>query len=426
MSTFDKIIGYQDIKNELMQICDMIQNKGTYQSLGAKMPKGILLCGKPGLGKTLMARCLMEQCGLPSYTLRRSKNANDFLNEISNTFNLAKNNVPAFILLDDMDKFANEDERHRDAPEYVAIQAAIDEVRAHDVFIIATVNDINKLPISLTRPGRFDRKIEICSPTENDASEIIKHYLQDKKISPDVNMEDLTRMISYSSCAELETILNEAAIYAAFARRSHIIADDLFNAVLRVQHDAYGCSPQVPKEELEKIALHEAGHIVVCEVLCPGSVGLASLRANNRNGSGGFVLRCKELIRKPFDILAALGGKAAVALYHCDTHASGCRADIRKALNDIRSAVSQSGAYGLGLVDVGSYRFPEMSESLNARSEAVVQAELERYLLKAQDILLKNKSFLEKVALSLLAKETLLYSDIKAIKESVPIVDVFV
>ena len=426
MSAFDKVIGYDTIKNELIQICDMIHNKEIYQKLGARLPQGILLYGDPGLGKTLMAKSFIEESGLESYVVRRNKGNDDFIGCITDTFKQAKENAPSIVFLDDMDKFANEDNNHRDAEEYVAVQAGIDEVKNCDVFVLATVNEIWKLPKSLVRTGRFDRKIEVQCPTDNDANDIIKHYLSDKEVDERVNMEDLSKMISYSSCAELETILNEAAINAAYARKSSIEMNDLVKAVLRMQYDSPDNYTKTSEENMEKTALHEAGHLVVSEVLCPGSVGLASLRSTGRDSTGGFIHRCKEFSRRPHYVLVSLAGKAAVELYYSEACASGCQSDISKAFTLIRDGISESGTHGFGMIDVATNRFSETSESMNARNEAVTQAELERMMIKTKDIILKNREFLEKVSNALIEKETLLYSDIKSIRESVTITEVAV
>lgn len=418
MNVFENIIGYKAIKDELLQICDMIHNPNIYTALGARMPQGVLLYGEPGLGKTLMAKCFIAESGLKAYIVRRNKGSDDFVKEITDTFREAKENAPAIIFLDDMDKFANEDESHRDAEEYVAVQAGIDEVKGSGVFVLATANEAHKLPKSLRRSGRFDRKIEVCCPTPKDACSIIQHYLKDKPVSDDVNLEDIAMMINYSSCAELETILNEAAIRAAFRRKERITMEDLVGAVLRMEYEAPDDCSKEADEDMRKIALHEAGHLVICEVLCPGSVGLASLRTGGQDSAGGFIRRCRNLPRRPYYALVSLGGKAAVELYYSDTCASGCQSDIHRAADYIRSGITESGTCGLGMVDIETRKTPGMSESLNARNEAVVHAELERYLFKARDILLKNRDFLEKTVDALMKKGTLLYSDIKVLRES--------
>lgn len=426
MSTFDKVIGYEGIKQELKQVCDMIHNPEVYKELGAELPKGIIMHGDPGLGKTLMAKCFIEESGLKSYVLRRTKGTEDFVKEISNTFMAAKENAPAIVFLDDMDKFANEDDDHTDAPEYVAIQACIDEVRDANVFVLATANRIRKLPTSLARAGRFDYVIAVRRPTGNDSKEIIKYFLKSKRISDEINMEDVAKMIQYRSCAELETIINEAAINAGFSRRDIISMKDLIQVVLRKEYESVNEDDELSEEELKKIALHEAGHLVVSEVLCPGSVGFASIGGKTGNSKDGVVRRCKELPYRTQHILISLGGKAAVELYHSEKCASGCLADIESAYINIRSAISESGSRGLGLIDIDNPHTPNTSESLLSRTEAVIQAELEHYMFQARNILLKNREFLEKTTKLLFEKKVLLFSDVQAIRNSVSIIEVAV
>ena len=426
MNAFDKVIGYETIKNELLQICDMIHNREIYERLGAKLPKGILLYGNPGLGKTLTAKCFIKESGLQSYVVRRNKGNNDFIGDITATFKAAKETAPCIIFLDDMDKFANEDGNHRDAEEYVAVQSGIDEVKDCNVFVLATANDIRKLPDSLVRSGRFDRKIAVQCPTDKDADAIIKYYLSNKKVAENVDMNDLSKMINYRSCAELETILNEAAICAAHARKSSIEMEDFVKSVLRMQYDSPDNFTKPSREDMKKTALHEAGHLVVSEVLCPGSVGVASLRSSGRDSTGGFIHCCTELPRRPYQILVSLAGKAAVELYYSDTVASGCANDINRAFTYIRTGIQENATLGLGMVNVVVGRNSNISENMNSESEAVTHTELERYMLKARDILLKNRDFLEKATAALIEKETLLYSDIKSIRESTVITEVAV
>ena len=421
MNAFDKVIGYETIKNELLQICDMIHNRDVYENLGARLPQGILLYGNPGLGKTLMVKCFIEESKLKAYTVRRNKGNDDFIGLITDTFKKAKDNAPSIVFLDDMDKFANEDDCHCDAEEYVAVQSGIDEIKGSDVFVVATVNEARKLPQSLLRAGRFDRKINVQCPTAEDAVRIIEYYLSDKKVSKDINMEDLSKMISYSSCAELETILNEAAISAASARKDSIGMDDLVRSVLRSQYDSPDNLTKTSAEDRKKTALHEAGHLVVCESILPESVGFASIRSSGRDSTGGFIHRCKDLARSYDNVLILLAGKAAVELYYADQFAEGCAQDIHRAIQTIKIDITNSAAFGFGLLDTKISYEDSLSENLNSRSEAVTLAELEKCMMKTRDILVKNREFLELAAKELEKKETLLFSDIQRIKSKVKV-----
>ena len=129
MNAFDKVIGYKATKRELLQLCDMLRNREIYEEMGAHLPHGLLLYGDPGLGKTLLARCFVEESGLHTITVRRDKGGDAFIDSITQAFAKAKAEAPAIVFLDDMDKFANEDSSRCDAPEYVAVQAGIDTVK---------------------------------------------------------------------------------------------------------------------------------------------------------------------------------------------------------------------------------------------------------------------------------------------------------
>lgn len=420
MNKFENVIGYDSIKNELMQIVDMVHNKERYEALGARMPVGILLHGEPGLGKTLLAKCFIDECGLKSYTLRSNKGGDKFIDEITATFEKAKQNAPSIIFLDDMDKFANDDAVHRDAQEYVAVQAGIDFVNGSDVFVIATTNDINKLPDSIVRTGRFDRVIIVKAPTQADASKIIEHYLKNKKLSDDVDFNDICKMMSYHSCSDLETLLNEAAIRAGYSKKDCIEMEDLINAVLRLQYKSPDELLQKDKDEIRKTAIHEAGHIVISEVLNPESVGLASVRSKGRSRIGGFIHKCKDDDSLKNQVMICLAGKVATEMYYSDTCASGCWSDFKSAISMIRDGLTEEGTNGVSFLEFKSYTY-NLSTRADDNREAVVHAELERYILQTRDVLIKNKEFLEKVADTLVENETLLYSDIQSIRESVTV-----
>lgn len=155
MNAFDKIIGYSSIKKELQQISDTLKNRETYDRLGVSAPRGLLLYGEPGVGKSLMASAVIKESGRKVFCCRKDSPNGDFIKKIKATFDKAVQNAPSIVYLDDMDKFANGDERHPDAEEYVTVQSCIDETKDKQVFVLATVNNIHCLPQSLRRVGRL-------------------------------------------------------------------------------------------------------------------------------------------------------------------------------------------------------------------------------------------------------------------------------
>jgi cell division protease FtsH len=412
MSEFDKIIGYESIKEELRQLCDMIHNKDVYERLGAQMPKGLLIHGEPGVGKSLMARSFISESGMKSYIIRRNKHDGDFIDEIKNVFTDAAQNTPSVILLDDMDKFVVEEDSRE---EYVAVQACIDEVHFSDVYVLATANELYGIPDSLLRAGRFDRKIEVKPPEGEDALKIIRYFIDSKPVVGDLNIDDIAKMLHGRSCAELETILNEAAIYAGFERSEDIATRHIVRSVLRNEYGESDSFLAVDSSRLERIAYHEAGHVVISEILHPNNIGLASLRTRGRKGRNGFVVRCADWNDPSHDILMSLAGKAATELKYGTVPVEGSSNDIERAINAIAENVVHNAACGIGALDVsGSYE--QSSDILRAKQEGVIHAEMERYLAQAKELLTKNRDFLDAAAAALLEKDTLLNSDILRIR----------
>ncbi len=415
MNAFDQIIGYEDVKRELRQVADMLVNFEKYQKLGAKMPKGILLYGAPGVGKTMLAMALIEEAGSPHRVIRHTMERKEFIDHIKHTFTEAAQEPQSVILLDDMDKFAMED---KNGEEYAVVQACIDEVKDKNVMVIATVNNTRKIPHSLLRSGRFDRKIKVECPEGEDAVQIIAHYMSEVKTAADINYEDIAKMLSGKSCATLERVINEAAIEAGFLGKDSIEMEHFVKATLS---DVYGVNNSYCKfsEKLRKeIAYHEAGHAVITEVLCPGAVGMVSLASTQHSGMGGFTLRCNKPERRAYEILIALGGKAASEMQYGKV-ASGTESDLEDACHHLNYSITNIGTAGLNFIGV---EYETSSAQLLASREQAIFAELERYLFKAKEIIAQNREFLDRVANALLEKETLLYSDMKKIREGCTIV----
>ena len=408
--TFDDVIGYEAIKTELKQIVDMVRSPQKYKSLGASLPKGILIHGDPGLGKTLLAEALIHETGLQHSTVKRTEQKNNVVEPIIRAFHYAKNNEPYIVFLDDLDKFANEDSNHRNAQEYVTVQACINEVRNKDVLVVATVNEMELLPDSLVRSGRFDRKIKVRPPSIEEAMEIIQHYIKGKPLAKDVDVQDIVKMVDTQSCAILETTLNEAAIYAGWDNCDLIWMKHIVEAVLKLQYQAPADYKAISDESQQKYALHEAGHLVVAETLQPGSVGFVTIRSQNKDSIKGFTHRCQNFEHHSYHVMTSLAGKVATEMRYSG-NAFDCGDDLRKAYDTIKQGIVGNAACGYGLL--GGWSVSEFSD---ARVEVATAAELERYSMLVKDILIRNGQLLDRVTSELKEKKYLLYSDIQRIK----------
>lgn len=432
MSAFDKIIGYEDIKKDLIRIADTLKNMEVYRQLGVTSPKGLLLHGEPGVGKSLMAECIIEESGRNVFVCRKAQANEKFVETIKETFVQAAENAPSIIYLDDMDKFANDDEKHRNSEEYVTVQSCIDEVKDKEVFVLATANEMRCLPRSLKRVGRFDRIIEVEVPKGEDAILIIDHYLETKKLSNDLDSRVIAGILAGKSCAALETCINEAGVLAGFKRKESITMDEMAEACMNmIFYDAVAANDE-DRFELdysesgtdEQILWHEAGHTVVGEVLYPNSVvfGTAQRRTSRFDGfvKAFYLDDADPLFIKEMSAVIALGGRAATEL-HFGCFDAGCDEDLQNAFNCARSLYTKSCLGGLSGFMKSGYGSSELQST---RSEIMVATAVEIYYRKAKEILCKNWEFLEKIVEAYSQKEILLASDISAIRESCEITEV--
>lgn len=416
MKTFEQVKGYAEIKAELKQLCDIMRNPEVYEKLGVSIPNGLLLTGNPGVGKTLMSQCLISESGWNVEICRKNKPNGEFINFIKECFDKAAQNQPCIVFLDDMDKFANEDQQHDDAEEYVAVQACIDDVKGKKVFVLATVNDEYKLPDSLTRSGRFDRKIEVGVPFGEDAVEIVKSFLSKKSFLEDVDARVVAQLLSGNSCAELETIINDAGVRAGYERRNYISMDDIINAYLKSSYNA-GSIPQNNNDERALLAsFHEAGHAVMSEILDPGSVTLVSII--NSTKAGGMTCRYDEdpshhtveSIRK--EIMIGLAGRAAIEIVFGIVDC-GAESDIRKAYDQADVLIADIGSAGLDKVKI---RWDDTAEQLAIIERAKI-SEIDNCYQKVKSLLTGERALLHGIADELRAKSTLTQIDILRIRE---------
>ncbi len=415
MSAFDKVIGYENIKAELIRYCDVLKNREKYNRLGVQLPRGILLDGDPGLGKTLMAKCFIEECGLKYYLIRKDKPDGAFVDEIRSIFEKAKSDSIAIVFLDDMDKYANEDMNHIDAEEYVTVQSCIDDCRDYNIFVIATVNDQYCLPESLRRAGRFDKIIRMRCPSGKDAEDIVRFYLSQKQVIGEVDVEEIARITEGHSCAELETVINEAGIYAGFDGRDKISQKDLVKSCMRLLFCAPEAIDSKYKKYLEHVAIHETGHALVGEMLDPGSISFVSICNYTGYAAGITVYQNDDEFRTikeaEIDVMRSLGGKAAteVILNQVDV---GCKNDIKHAYSTVVNLIADYCEYGFD-----SYVWGDNSDYLLENKDRRVDVEMVKYYEMTKQIIFDNREFFNALYKELFDKLILTYKDIKRLRE---------
>ena len=416
MDKFDeKVIGYDSIKETLRQIADVLKRPEAYKEKGVSMPRGLLMESAPGLGKSLMASILMEESGRKSFVFRRINEGNTFLGEMKDIFDVAKEEAPSILLLEDLNLYVESNSPY--APEWACLQACIDETSDADIFVIATTNDTRYMPQSLLRPGRFDYILNLNPPLGKTAEDIVSYYLCDKNLAKDVQISDIVKAMPQVSCATLETVMNLAAINSAYRDHAHVQKEDIIDALLKVVYNLRKTDCEEDPQEHQMIAVHEAAHAVVGEVLHSGSIGIITIRGSHGAIGGmesGFAVYAKSEEEFQDEIIKILAGKAGTALIYgiMDIRAA---ADIKKADQLLDIWLCHFAGGGFSGVEPSENRLSEPRLSYN---EAIKSAKLEELYRRAYKILYDNRDFLLAVQKELLEHETLLNSDLAKIRES--------
>ncbi len=274
MDVFDKIAGYEKQKKDLRYISDMWKNTDEYRRLGVKIPKGVMFNGDPGNGKTLMAQCLIDAAGCAFEKCTKDRAQDEFIVHLKEVFKKAEdyaksNNKPVIVFFDDMDKFAETSKDTENPEEYAILQSLLDSIKDYDVFFVATVNSCGAFPKSLIRSGRIDETFFILKPSVLDSEKVADYYLRKQNINiKDVSGRYISQMAHSVSCAELESIINEAGMYAAFERSDCITKKHIDWAIMRIK---FGINVSGKLERTydknnpncREFAYHEAGHAAV-------------------------------------------------------------------------------------------------------------------------------------------------------------------
>lgn len=418
---FDRIIGYEKVKEELRMLCDRVKNPEKYKKLNVDFPRGLLLYGEPGVGKSLMAECFINNAGIKSFTCRKDKADGEFVEVIKSIFDEAAKEETAIILLDDIDKYSNDDQYHQNSDEFVTIQTCMDNYKDQNIFVIATANDIRSIPDSLMRAGRFNRLVHVNNPSGDEAAKIVDHYLREKGIL--IESEEIADLLEGSSCAQLETIINDAGLYAGYDGRDEVTLDDIVRAFSAIRFGSF-CEEnnteeiQDTDEEMQRrVVYHEAGHALVGEFLSPGSVSYVYYEDSGiKTGITGFafgstIRGAYSFAEREAVICRALGGKAATEVVFGSPDL-GCDKDIEKASDLIAELIQDVCTFSFS-----GYTNYQQSEMDRHSNHAIIAFEMSKYYMMAKKIIIDNRGILDKMVDRLQEKHYLLRKDISEIFE---------
>ena len=422
MTHFSDIIGYDAQKEELKRICDTLKNPEKYKSTGAVTPRSILIYGDPGLGKTLMAKALIDESGRKCFVCRKNRPDRDFVDDIRKTFEKAVSEAPSIIFLDDMDKFAEDNLRSdSNKEEYATIQSCFEDLGDSEVFIVATANDIDIIPESLLRPGRFGNKMLIEQPSFEDCVRITEGFLKTISVSENVTPEFVASLLRNKTGAEIEEVINEAVVYSTSNGNNAISKDDVIratmNTVYHVKANSLGKSDQHNNDLKRIVAYHEAGHAVTAWA-CGKHFEIVSIC--NTDESEGFC-DCGHGEANTFDqieksIIVDLGGMASVNTI-LGIKDAGTASDIEHASYLLRTCAEKLLSFGLKYRNDDINRYDELrfSPKRQDSTSKKISAQMKKYYRKSQKIIRKNRSIIESVVSELKLNHYLSYADFEKI-----------
>jgi cell division protease FtsH len=359
--TFDDVAGVEEAKDEVMEIVEFLKNPKKFQRLGGRIPRGVLLVGEPGTGKTLLAKAIAGEADAPFFSISGSDFVEMFVgvgaSRVRDLFKQAKDNSPCIIFLDEIDAVGRRrgsgfssgghDEREQTLN---AILVEMDGFDTNDqVIVVASTNRVDVLDPALTRPGRFDRQVYVPLPDVKGRLEILKVHARKVKIGPNVDMLRLAKATPGFSGADLAAIINESALGATMAGKEFIEQDDLEEARDKVRFGRANKSRVMDEKEKIATAYHEAGHAVIQHLLRPDSDPIHKVTIIPRGRALGATMSLPEKDRYTYSkrwciayLKMTFGGRIAEEMFTGDVN-NGVGGDIRQATNVARQMVSQWG-----------------------------------------------------------------------------------
>ena len=436
--TFKDVAGNEAAKQDLTEIVDFLKSPKKYEKLGAKIPRGVLLAGEPGTGKTLMARAVAGEANVPFFSISGSEFAEMFVgvgaSRVRDLFSKAKKNAPSIIFIDEIDAVAHKRDARGGAgrEDEQTLNQILVEMDGFDndsgVIVMAATNRVDMLDKALLRPGRFDRHVNVTLPERKDRLEILKVHFKGKPVSEDVDLESLAKKTAGSSGADLANIANEAAITAAREGHKAISNKDLTEAFERVAIGPERKSKVMNDMEKKITAYHEAGHAIVGHVL-PDSDPVHKITIIPRGNTGGVTWflppedRSYKNIFELKDILArGMGGRVAEKLiFGTDAITTGASSDLKNVAELAKSMVVEEGmgenTRNLVFPDEATgYYTITAGKPYSEKTAEIIDAEIKKLsdeaAKRAEEVLKTNKKLLDKLAGELLAHETLEENDL--------------
>ncbi len=441
---FEQVAGLKEEKEELAEIVEFLKDPGKFTKVGARIPKGVLLEGPPGTGKTLLGKAVAGEAGVPFFSISGSDFVEMYVgvgaSRVRDMFAEAKKNAPCIIFIDEIDAVARRrgtgmggghDEREQTLNQLLV---EMDGFGVNEgIIVMAATNRVDILDPAIMRPGRFDRKVAVGAPDVGGREEILKVHAKNKPLGEDVDLEQIARTTAGFTGADLENLLNEAAINAAKAGKSYLMQDDIKKAFVKVGIGAEKKSRIISDKEKKITAYHEAGHAILFHVLPDvGPVYTVSIIPTGI-GAAGYTMPLPEkdeMFRTKShmlqDIMVSLGGRIAEEIIFKDI-TTGASSDIKKATKVARRMVTRFGmSDNIGVVcydddddevfigrDLAHAK--SHSEAISSEIDREVKDIIDDCYAKAKEIIIQHEDVLHKCAELLLEKEKISREDFEAL-----------
>ncbi len=431
--TFNDVAGADEEKQELEEIVDFLKNPAKYTEIGARVPKGVLLVGPPGTGKTLLAKAVAGEAGAPFFSISGSDFVEMFVgvgaSRVRDLFDQAKKHTPSIIFIDEIDAVGRQrgaglggghDEREQTLNQLLVEMDGFTE--NENIIVMAATNRRDILDPALLRPGRFDRQIVVNYPDIKGREEILKVHTRNKNIGPDVELKTIAATTAGFTGADLENLVNEAALLAARENRKAITKHDIEEATVKVVAGPEKKSRVVTEDEKRLTAYHEAGHAVTT-YFCKSQDKVHQVSIIPRGMAGGYTMHLpekdKSFVSKTYmeeEIIVLLGGRVAEKLI-LDDISTGASNDIERATTIARNMVTRYGfSEKLGPILYGHENQEvflgrdysqgrNYSESIAAEIDGEIRELIDSGYEKAKDILTVHGDMLERVAQYLIKNE---------------------